>query len=338
MSNFSSFPDIIGMSELRKSSSQLTALVASSGLVAGRYYYNTDTATLYRADSETSLGNPFVRGTSAVDDLATQLNNHVNNYNTFTQNTTDALANRPTLSIADGRYLGITAQAVDSAKFDGKTYTTVAGAWQSDIATASQQIRQALAGKAGEIGGIHLADATTVSFANLVSNSSINKEISAIEDGKVHLYVTFTQPTHGANVTMPNGSTETVSNGDSFVFKVTAGAIDGAITYINNLENLKFSAMDTSIAQANDDIATLMARTDNGNATAIDENGILGFGGTLLRDTNVEGAKGIHFKNTINVFNAFALQCVDDATKFIRLAGSADGGLRYGLVSFVPFS
>jgi hypothetical protein len=338
MSNFSSYPDIVGMSELRKSSSQLSTLVAASGLITGRYYFNIDTNTLYRADAENDLGKPFVRGTSAVDDLATQLNNHIGNYNTFAQNTNDALADRPTLSASDGRYLGITAQAVDSAKFDGKTYSTVTGAWQSDIATAANQINAALSGKVSEIGGIQLSNAATVTFANLVKNSSINKEISEIEDGKVQVFLTFTQPTHGAGITMPNGSEQAVSNGDSFVFKVASGAISGPVTFINNLDNLKFSAMDASISQVNNDITTLMARTDNGNATSIDANGILGFGGTLLRDTVVEGGKAVHYKNTINVFNALALQCVDDATKFVRIAGAADGGLRYGLVSFTPFT
>ena len=131
---------------------------------------------------------------------------------------------------------------------------------------------------------------------------------------------------------------EALSNGDSFVFLVASGAVSGAPTFINNLDNLKFAGIDSTLSAHGTDITALGLRTANGNATQIDTDGVLGFGGVLKADTNVTGGKSVNWQNTNNVFNVLTLQCFDDATKYIRIAGSADGGLRYGLVSFTPFT
>lgn len=335
MSNFSNFPDTIGMSEIRKSTAELNALVAADGLIVGRFYYNTDLAKLYRALAVGDLGEPYVRGTSAVDDIAAQFNAHVSVYNTFVSATNDALADRPTLAAADGRFLAIEGKAVDSDKLDGKTYATIAGTWQTDVANAIRNLRNAF-GDATEIGGLQLADSATITLADLVSTSSIGKTIASMDTAKVQVFTMFSSPTHTATVTLPGGGTQVVSNGDSFIFPVAAG-VAGTVTFINNLENDKFAAIDTLTAQHTSDIAGLTTRTGAGNATSIVD-GVLGFGGGLLRDTNVTGGKYIHYQNTGNVFNVLMLQCIDDSTKFVRIAGHSDGGIRFGIQPFTPFS
>lgn len=328
------FPDIIGMGEERLGTTALAALAAAGSLVVGRYYYDTDLLKLYRADSTSSLGDAFVRGTSSVDAIQSQLNDLSDDFNTYVTNNDAAVADRPTLSEADARYLGITATAADSTKFNGKTYSTVSGEWTADIADATAALELKLADRFIAIGSKELAADSTTAFAVVVSDA-IGSAISAIEDGKVEVIITMPSD-KTATVTGVNGANATVSNGDRFIFKVEGGAVSGSVVVVDNNDNVKFASIDATLEQHSDDITDLNTAVSGDNALSLVD-GKLGFGGALVRDTNVTGAKAIHFKNTMNVMNVLVLQAHDDATKFVRIAGRADGGIAYGPQAFTPF-
>lgn len=328
------FPDIIGMGEERLGTSALAALAAAGTLTVGRYYYDTDLSKLYRADSVSSLGDEFVRGTASVDAVQSQLNTLSDNYNTYVTNNDAAVADRPTLSEADARYLGITATAADSTKFNGKTYSTVESEWTTDIADATAALEAKIADRFIAIGSKALLADSTSAFSAVVADA-IGSAISGIADGKVEVIITMPSDAT-ATVTGVNGSDATVSNGDRFIFKVENGAVSGSVVVVDNNDNVKFAAINSTLTQHGESITSLETAVSGDNALSLVD-GKLGLGGALVRDTNITGAKAIHFKNTMNVMNVLVLQAHDDSTKFVRIAGRADGGIAYGPQAFTPF-
>jgi hypothetical protein len=188
-----------------------------------------------------------------------------------------------------GTKLGKTEQAVDSAKFAGKTYAAVRTEWATDIAAREAVIMAAIAGDVKHIFTINFQDGDTVDTTKLDTSAGVI--FANLPNGK-YMFVLNGPAKASVNVTNYFGkdapAIHSGSNNDYYLTTIAGGVVT-SIVRRNDTTNELLAAYQAALTELENRIQTVEGIS---GANGMTRNGnVFELGGELSKHTIVEPGK-----------------------------------------------